>query len=38
MISIKDIAKVLGVSPSSVSLVLNGKAKEKRISQDLAEK
>jgi len=38
MISIKDIAKSLGVSPSSVSIVLNGKAKEKRISDTLASK
>ncbi|HEX7905589.1 MAG TPA: substrate-binding domain-containing protein [Chitinophagaceae bacterium] len=38
MISIKDIAKVIGVSPSSVSLTLNGKAKEKRISDELAKK
>jgi len=38
MISIKDIAKSLGVSPSSVSIVLNGKAKEKRISDALASK
>lgn len=38
MVSIKDIAKAVGVSPSSVSFVLNGKAKEKRISGELAEK
>lgn len=38
MISIKDIAKLLSVSPSSVSLVLNGKAKERRISEALTEK
>ncbi len=38
MVSIKDIAKLLSVSPSSVSLVLNGKAKERRISNLLTEK
>jgi LacI family transcriptional regulator len=38
MVSIKDIARSLGVSPSSVSIVLNGKAKEKRISDELASK
>lgn len=38
MVSIKDIARALSVSPSSVSLVLNGKAREKRISAALEEK
>ena len=38
MVSIKDIAKLLSVSPSSVSLVLNGKSKERRISEELTEK
>jgi len=38
MVSIKDIAKALSVSPSSVSLVLTGKAKERRISDALIEK
>lgn len=38
MTSLKDIAKFVGVSPSTVSIVLNGKAKQKRISDDLAEK
>jgi LacI family transcriptional regulator len=38
MVSIKDIAKAVGVSPSAVSLVLNGKAKQSRISDELAEK
>jgi LacI family transcriptional regulator len=38
MVSIKDIARTLSISPSSVSLVLNGKAKEKRISKSLEEK
>lgn len=37
-VSIKDIARQAGVVPSTVSFVLNGKAKEMRISQDLAEK
>ncbi|RYG39367.1 MAG: LacI family DNA-binding transcriptional regulator, partial [Chitinophagaceae bacterium] len=30
-LSIKDIAKQAGVVPSTVSCVLNGKAKERRI-------
>lgn len=38
MISIKDIAKAVGVSSSSVSLTLNGKAKQKRISDDLSDR
>ena len=38
MVSIKDIAKALSVSPSSVSLVLTGKAKERRISEALSKK
>jgi LacI family transcriptional regulator len=37
-ILIHDIAKHLDVSIATVSLVLNGKAKEKRISDGLAEK
>jgi LacI family transcriptional regulator len=37
-ILIHDIAKHLGVSIATVSLVLNGKAREKRISDTLAEK
>ncbi len=37
-ISIKDIARLAGVAPSTVSLVLNGKAKQGRISHSLAEK
>ena len=35
-VSIKDIAQKAGVVPSTVSLVLNGKAKQSRISDDLA--
>lgn len=34
-VSIKDIATQVGVSTTTVSFVLNGKAKEKRISEDL---
>lgn len=34
-VSIKDIAAKVGVSTTTVSFVLNGKAKEKRISEDL---
>jgi LacI family transcriptional regulator len=37
-VSIKDIALQAGVVPSTVSLVLNGKAKQMRISDELAEK
>ncbi|HEX2532320.1 MAG TPA: LacI family DNA-binding transcriptional regulator [Chitinophagaceae bacterium] len=37
-VSIKDIARKAGVAPSTVSFVLNGKAKEMRISDELAEK
>jgi LacI family transcriptional regulator len=37
-ISIKDIAKEVGVSTTTVSFVLNGKAKEKRISEDLRDR
>lgn len=37
-LSIKDIANELKVAKSTVSFVLNGKAKEKRISDELAGK
>jgi len=37
-ISIKDIANLAGVAPSTVSFVLNGKARDMRISDALAEK
>ena len=37
MTSIKEIAKKLGISPSTVSFVLNGKEKERRISESLAK-
>jgi len=36
-ISLKDVARSLGVSTALVSLVLNGKAKESRISEKMAE-
>ena len=36
--SIHDIAKQLNVSATTVSFVLNGKAEEKRISEDVAKK
>lgn len=38
MVSLKDIANKLGISPSTVSFVLNGKEKEMRISAELARK
>jgi len=34
--TLKEIAKIAGVVPSTVSFVLNGKAKEMRISNDLS--
>ena len=37
-VSIKDIAMQAGVVPSTVSLVLNGKSRQMRISDELAEK
>ncbi len=37
-ISLKDIAHLAGVSASTVSFVLNGKAKQMRISESLAKK
>lgn len=36
-LSIVDIAKQLNVSPTTISFILNGKAKEKRISDELVE-
>jgi LacI family transcriptional regulator len=36
-VSIKDIASIVGAAPSTVSFVLNGKAKEMRISEKLAD-
>src|SRR3546814_7397575 len=37
-ISIRDMAERLGVSPTTVSFVLNGKQKEKRISDKVARR
>ena len=37
-LSIKDIAKHLNVSTTTVSFILNGKAKEKRIRDEMVEK
>ena len=37
-VSIKEIARQAGVAPSTVSGVLNGKAKERRISEQLVDK
>lgn len=36
--SIKDIAKALGISITTVSFIINGKAREKRISEELTQK
>src|SRR5215203_1671485 len=38
MVSLKEIAKKVGVASSTVSFVLNGKDKEMRISGDLARR
>lgn len=38
MITIKDIAKATNVSDSTVSIVLNGKAKERKISMHTQQK
>ncbi|RYZ62962.1 MAG: LacI family transcriptional regulator [Chitinophagaceae bacterium] len=37
-LSIKDIAKMAGVAPSTVSSILNGKMEARRISEALAQK
>ena len=37
-LSINDIANQLNVAKSTVSFILNGKAKEKRISDELSER
>ena len=37
-VSIKDIAREVGVSTTTVSFVLNGKAREKRISEELKDR
>ncbi|MDR1718715.1 MAG: LacI family transcriptional regulator [Dysgonamonadaceae bacterium] len=37
-VSLKDIAQEIGVSNATVSLVLNGKEKEGRVSKELAER
>lgn len=36
--SIKDIAKLVGVSPALVSMVLNGKAEQYRIGEEVAKR
>lgn len=38
MITIKEIAKISGLSPSTVSIVLNGKAEERKISSQTVKK
>lgn len=38
MITIKELARELGISPSTVSIVLNGKSVERKISKETQEK
>ena len=38
MVTVKDIAKASGVSPSTVSIILNGKSEERKISEKTCEK
>ncbi len=38
LLSIKDIARMAGVAPSTVSFIINGKEKEMRISPGMTEK
>lgn len=38
MATIKDVAKAAGVSATTVSLIINGKAKERRISEETADR
>ena len=37
-LSIVDIANQLNVSKTTISFILNGRAKEKRISEELVER
>lgn len=34
MASLKDLAKLVGVSPTTVSFALNGRSREMRISEE----
>ena len=38
MSSIKDVAKLSGVSISTVSIIVNGKEKERKISENTVNK
>ena len=38
MVTIKQIAQEIGISPSTVSIVLGGKAAERKISKETQQK
>ena len=38
MMSLKELASIIGVSPTTVSFVLNGRSEEMRISKELSER
>ncbi len=38
MVTVKDIAKASGVSPSTVSIILNGQSRERKISEKTCKK
>ena len=38
MASLKELARIVGVSPTTVSFALNGRSKEMRISEELTSR